>query len=291
MNSSEAADSDLYSSEDSSAEAQRFRFRHIVCNVHNNFDLRLCHCSLLRRLKRYKDKVKERERLRKIQERFKVEAPPITGTLALVANAVKKSVYKPIIEPVAKSVSKTVHRTHKSVRRSIRHIKEVSAMRTRKMFNTMNGTFDEIQRELKYEIYYQYIAHQVTLARDKARHEFSVIDTVRQNVQGTGKENAFRAWVKWVYTKKQRERRDIRRNWKAKTKGKHRDLPLLHCSYSNPCDVSLLSGFDAAMASVTSAQQQVDMWLKCYDIYTDRPYWQHNFNGEEALRNFYLALL
>ncbi len=50
-------------------------------------------------------------------------------------------------------------------------------MRIRKLFNTLNGTFDEIQKELKYEIYYQYITHQVMLAREKARHEFSVIDT------------------------------------------------------------------------------------------------------------------
>eukprot|EP01034_Spumella_vulgaris_P027251 gene27251-33943_t len=235
MNPSEAADSDQYSSEDSSAEAQRFRYR----------------------LKRYKEKLADKERLQKIQDHFKAEAKPLTGTLAIAANIVKKTIIKPIITPVVTGVSDTVHRTHKGFKRSVRHIKEVSAMRTRKLFNTVNGNFDEIQKELKYEIYYQYITHQVTLARNKARHEFSVIDTVRQNVQGTGKENAFRAWVKWVYTKKQRIRRDIRSNWKSKTKG-----------------------FDAAMASVTSAQVQVDMWLKNYDIYSDRPFWRHSVKDD-----------
>ena len=40
-----------------------------------------------------------------------------------------------------------------------------------------NGRFDEVQRELKYEIANQYIAHHISLAKEKARKEFVVIES------------------------------------------------------------------------------------------------------------------
>jgi len=40
-----------------------------------------------------------------------------------------------------------------------------------------NGRFDEVQKELKHEIAHQYIAHHVTMAKEKARNEFSVIES------------------------------------------------------------------------------------------------------------------
>jgi hypothetical protein len=42
-----------------------------------------------------------------------------------------------------------------------------------------NGRFDEVQKELKHEIAHQYIAHHVTMAKEKARNEFSVIESGR----------------------------------------------------------------------------------------------------------------
>jgi len=38
--------------------------------------------------------------------------------------------------------------------------------------------------------------------------------------------------------------------------------------------------FDAAMHSVTSAQFQVDLWIKKKDIYTDKIYWRNDVNGK-----------
>jgi hypothetical protein len=94
-------------------------------------------------------------------------------------------------------------------------------------------------------------------ARRQSEKEYQTIDTIRNNMSGSGTAIVFQAWKKYAFTKKQRERRDLRLQWKTQIKG-----------------------FDAAMQSVRVAQGQVDLWEKHTDIYTDQPFWTHKLTGE-----------
>jgi hypothetical protein len=57
-------------------------------------------------------------------------------------------------------------------------------------------------------------------------------------MRGLGLENSFNTWSKWTWTKKQRERRDVRKRFKMAVKA-----------------------FDAAMEGVNNAQGQVSSSL------------------------------
>lgn len=109
--------------------------------------------------------------------RFGVELEVGNGVVAQVRHAVKSYVVEPVLIPIAHSASDQVNKIRKKLKRNIRHVVDVASIRSRRLFLKFNGHFDEIQRELKYEIYRQYVDHHVQLARDKARREFSVIET------------------------------------------------------------------------------------------------------------------
>ena len=144
--------------------------------------------------------------------------------------------------------------------KKLRHVRDVADLRIKKMYSKANGTFDEIQREYRHELYHQYINDNVMAARRQAEKEFQTIDTIRNNMSGSGTAIVFQAWKKYAFTKKQRERRDLRLQWKTQIKG-----------------------FDAAMQSVRVAQGQVDLWEKHTDIYTDQPFWTHKLTGEISM--------
>jgi hypothetical protein len=139
----------------------------------------------------------------------------------------------------------------------LRHVRDVADLRIKKIYSKANGTFDEIQREFRHELYHQYINDNVLAARRQAEKEFQTIDTIRNSMSGSSLTIVFQAWKKYAFTRKQRERRDLRANWKTAIKG-----------------------FDAAMQSVRVAQGQVDMWELHTDVYTDQPFWTHKLTGE-----------
>lgn len=142
-------------------------------------------------------------------------------------------------------------------RRQLRDLVEVSKIRTAKVLRRLNGDFNEVMRELKYEIRRQYLSHAMQKARDAARHEFSVIERVRSKMLGASLEMTFIAWKKYVWTKTERERKDKRRVYKQACKH-----------------------YETSMESVRSAQLQAAMWHYQIDIYSDRPYWQHKRSGD-----------
>lgn len=144
--------------------------------------------------------------------------------------------------------------------RSLMQIVDVVDIRFKKLYNKMNGSFEEMQKEIRYEFHYQYVSHHVTEAKVKAEREFSVIDSVRQQWAGLGLEKVFKAWKMHYFTRKQRARRDIRAAYRLET-----------------------IGFHAAMESTQIAQSQVDLWQKCIDVYTDTPFWVHSVTKEKSI--------
>ena len=84
---------------------------------------------------------------------------------------------QPLVAPVTTEASRQANKLRKKMRRSVRQAVEVATIRTRKLYLKFNGHFDEVQRELKYEIYRQYVDHHVAEAKEKAKHEFAVIES------------------------------------------------------------------------------------------------------------------
>ena len=89
---------------------------------------------------------------------------------------VEDKVYRPLLEPAVYRTGRVYGKARKKLRRGTRHVLEVARLRVRKVALQLNGSFDEVQKELKYEIFRQYVDHHVQLAREKARREFSVIE-------------------------------------------------------------------------------------------------------------------
>eukprot|EP01038_Epipyxis_sp_PR26KG_P009415 gene9415-12681_t len=235
VNTSEE-ESDVYSSDDESPEAMKWRTRR----------------------EKHKKRQRELEILDNIRENIKLEEErnKKLSSLESALRTVQKTV-NPIMKPVANTLYKVSNRMKKKLNRRMRNIIDVSSIRIKKLLKQLDGNFDEIQKEMKYELYYQYISHHVAAATDKAKREFGVVDTVRQNMQGVGMQLAFRSWKLWTLTKMKRARRDLRNAYKISTKG-----------------------FDAAMESVKIAQAQVELWLKGVDVYSDRPFWTHKNTGD-----------
>jgi hypothetical protein len=115
--------------------------------------------------------------LRLAKQRFDVKVEVGKGVAAQAAHAVRSYVVEPVIEPLARRAGELGSKIKKKVRRSVRQAVEVAKIRARRLYMKTNGHFDEIQRELKYEIYRQYLDHHVQLAKDKARREFNVIES------------------------------------------------------------------------------------------------------------------
>lgn len=131
--------------------------------------------------------VSKKERMRQMKARFGVEAEVDNSALAMTRRAVDALVVEPLLKPLAHGVTSAASTMKKKVRRNVRQAVEVATVRTRRLFLQSNGHFDEVQRELKYEIYRQYLDHHVQQARSKAELEFGVIESVRANVEGMGR--------------------------------------------------------------------------------------------------------
>ena len=114
--------------------------------------------------------------MKQMKERFEVKVEVGKSALAQAAHIADVFVVKPVMEPIS-AVSRQVNKVHKKVRRAVRQAVEVATIRAKKLYLKSNGHFDEVQKELKYEIYRQYLDHHVQLAKDKARHEFTVVES------------------------------------------------------------------------------------------------------------------
>jgi hypothetical protein len=115
-----------------------------------------------------------------IKQRFGEDGQPKEvgkGVLAQSKHYLDAYLVDPVVVPIAGKVGRQANKVRKKVRRGVRQIVEVATIRTRKFYMKFNGHFDEVQRELKYEIYRQYVDHHVSEAKNKAKNEFSVIES------------------------------------------------------------------------------------------------------------------
>lgn len=246
----------LYDSDDSCSEARAYR------------RLRMKRMKRLKQLEEAKSLQHEQARHveRQIQQ-LQDDRSPKTMRLAvdllmlqashrnrLIAEALQQTaVHKLMVKPM----KRYLREQRVLARRKLRDLVEVSKIRTAKVLRRLNGDFNEVVRELKYEIRRQYLSHAMQEARNAARHEFAVIERVRSKMLGASLEMTFIAWKKYVWTKTVRERREKRRTYKQACKH-----------------------YETSMESVRSAQIQADMWHYQVDIYSDRAYWQHKRTGD-----------
>lgn len=165
-----------------------------------------------------------------------------------------------VLWPRSENAVRKSFKARRRYKRWVRNLFDVVDIRVRKWFMTVGGTFDEVQKECKHELFRQYLQSSIDMARQKAQKEFSLIDEIRQNMGGVGVEKIFRTWKKWALNKAQRLRRDARAEYKSSVKV-----------------------FDAAMESVRIAQARAEMWKKNLDIYSDQPFWIHELTGQITL--------
>ena len=121
--------------------------------------------------------MESKKKARLVKDRFGVELEMGKGVVEQVRHAVNSYVVEPVLQPISHSISNQANKLKKKLRRNVRQAVDVATIRSKRLFMKFNGHFDEIQRELKYEIYRQYVDHHVQIARDKAKREFSVIET------------------------------------------------------------------------------------------------------------------
>jgi hypothetical protein len=155
-------DSDAYSDEDSSEEAQKWRKR---------------------RERRIKKQNQERL-LKRMKTKYAVDDEnngKKKGALHAVGKVIGDYLVEPIIKPTKRKIGQNIHYYHYKTKKGLRNVKEISRIRIRKLGMKIIGSFDEAQKELKYEIAKQYVDHQVSLAREKARKEFTVVEQSTSN--------------------------------------------------------------------------------------------------------------
>ena len=98
---------------------------------------------------------------------------------------------------------------YSAVERSMRIAMDIASVRVRKLWMISHGEFAELQREIKHELFTQYISHSVATVRRKTEDGFRNIDTVRQALMGRDIRRLFEEWKSWVKDKKRRARRCI----------------------------------------------------------------------------------
>ena len=141
-------------------------------------------CMLIYTLSLCRDELLlQREQMKLAKVRFDVKLDVGKGVVAQTKHIVDSYVVQPILLPIKTAVERKYVSNRKKMRRSVRQAVEVATIRARKVYLKFNGHFDEVQRELKYEIFRQYVDHHVQLAKDKARREFNVIEQGALTIQ------------------------------------------------------------------------------------------------------------
>ena len=119
---------------------------------------------------------------------------------------------------------------------------DMMEIRFAKVLAIYAGDFSEIQKEMKYELTFQYSQNIITEAKRKAELEFAAIETVRESFGGCVTQTchnstqnchsltrncnpratlkkSFDEWKTWVRDKKRRVRRDLRYHWRRVMRG------------------------------------------------------------------------
>ena len=134
---------------------------------------------------------------------------------------------------------------------------DIADSKLRQIVMKGSGNFDETQKEMRYELYHQYVEHAKTVARRKAEGEFKAMAKIRRGWAGAGMRESFAEWKFWVQNKQRRRRRDLRYQWRR-----------------------MYRAFMSGMESVTIAEAQVLLWSRENDSFTDTPFWRHSLTGE-----------
>ena len=207
--------------------------------------------AVLRReryVRRHEEEIEKEKLSRRKVPLSEMPLPPVDYTLKKVKEKLLPLVSA--ILPHNRAREKKRAALYKTLKKTVSHVIDVVDIRVRKFYMKIGGNFDEIQKEARHELYRQYLESNVNQARERAKHEFEVIDQVRQSMGGVGVEKIFKAWKRWALNKSQRLRRDARAEFRVSTKV-----------------------FRAAMESVDIAQAQVDMWKRRTDVYSEKPFW------------------
>jgi hypothetical protein len=148
----------------------------------------------------------------------------------------------------------------KQMERSIRIAMDIADMRVRKVAMIARGDFSEVQRELKHDMFSQYVAHAVAVVRRQTEANFRNTDRVREALQGRDIQIMFDEWKRWVRTKQRRVRRDMR----------------MECRRA-------VRGFEAGMESINIVEELLEDWVQLEDLYTERPFWKNLKTGQIAM--------
>lgn len=160
------SDSSLYSSDDHTEEAEKWRKRRsrFFARKQQEKNLEIAR-ELYQQHKRAKQSKKEGEKTL------------LTTLRSTLKNTLDNRIIDPLKHPESTMLGSKLIKLNTKVQKKWRNVKEISRIRVRRFFQKMQGNFDELMRELKYELQRQYIAHEVQQAREKTRNEFTVIET------------------------------------------------------------------------------------------------------------------
>ncbi len=145
----------------------------------------------------------------------------------------------------------------KNLKKMMQSAIDIADSKLRQIAMKGSGNFDEKQKEMRYELYHQYVEHAKTVARRKAEGEFKAMAKIRRGWSGAGMRESFAEWKFWVQNKQRRRRRDLRYQWRRTYRA-----------------------FMSGMESVTIAEAQVLLWTRENDSFTDTPFWKHSLTGE-----------
>lgn len=137
-------------------------------------------------------------------------------------------------------------------KKKIKNLFDFCQIKINKFYQQFNGNFNEIQKELRYELYRQYIEHSINITKDLVKKEFNSIEKIRDNFYSNTTKLFFITWKKWTWTKQTRIRRDKRKAYKLAAKN-----------------------YSAALESIRFASLYVSEWEPFMDIYTDKPFWKN----------------
>ncbi|RYH29722.1 hypothetical protein EON65_07480 [archaeon] len=170
---------DLYSSSDDDGSSA---YGSDVSSLYDSDDSTEDAVAYRKRRDRFQKKKRENEQLKTFAEQFRPgefrEQNKAAGKKADALDGMKV-IYKGVkkgMDGVSAYIHNKTHKPVKKAKKFARDVVELNMLRYQKYINKLSGGFDELQKQIRAELYRQYIEHQVFIAKEKVRREFSVIE-------------------------------------------------------------------------------------------------------------------
>ena len=138
-----------------------------------------------------------------------------TKAISIKANRIRNN--EDVMKQMRTEITKFIENTYdfakagaemtKAIERSMRIAMDVAMIRAQKLWMISHGEFADLQREMKHEMFTQYVSNSVATARRKAEEGFKNIEIVREALKGRDIRRLFEEWKSWVLAKKRRARR------------------------------------------------------------------------------------